>query len=92
MPLPPSLAERLQDPSLHAKVMCADEAAAVMRTVHHVARVVIASVDPPGLTLLQAHALRLRQAMDTACAASQSHWAAPRPDARKRISCWLAGS
>lgn len=30
MPLPPGLAERLQDPSLHAKVMGADEAAALI--------------------------------------------------------------
>ncbi len=35
--------------------LSADEAAAVMRTAHHVARAVMASFDPPGLTLLQAN-------------------------------------
>jgi histidine triad (HIT) family protein len=35
--------------------LTADEAAAVMRTAHHVARAVMASFDPPGLTLLQAN-------------------------------------
>lgn len=33
----------------------ADEAAAVMRTAHHVAGAVMASFEPPGLTLLQAN-------------------------------------
>lgn len=32
-----------------------DEAAAMMRTAHRVARAVMASFDPPGLTLLQAN-------------------------------------
>jgi histidine triad (HIT) family protein len=32
-----------------------DEAAAVMRTVHRVAKAISASFDPPGLTLLQAN-------------------------------------
>lgn len=31
MPLLPSLAEHLQDPSLHAKVMGADNAAGILR-------------------------------------------------------------
>lgn len=35
--------------------LSADEAAAVMRTVHHVAHAVRATFDPPGLTLLQAN-------------------------------------
>jgi histidine triad (HIT) family protein len=35
--------------------LSADEAAAVMRTAHHVARALMASFDPPGLTLLQAN-------------------------------------
>jgi histidine triad (HIT) family protein len=35
--------------------LSADEAAAVMRTAHHVSRAVMASFDPPGLTLLQAN-------------------------------------
>jgi histidine triad (HIT) family protein len=35
--------------------LTADEAAAVMRTAHHVARAVMDSFDPPGLTLLQAN-------------------------------------
>lgn len=35
--------------------LTADEAAAVMRTAHHVARAVMASFAPPGLTLLQAN-------------------------------------
>ena len=35
--------------------LTAEEAAAVMRTAQHVARAVMASFDPPGLTLLQAN-------------------------------------
>ena len=35
--------------------LSADEAAAVMRTVHHVAHAVRETFDPPGLTLLQAN-------------------------------------
>ena len=35
--------------------LSADEAAAVMRTAHRVARAISATFDPPGLTLLQAN-------------------------------------